>query len=282
MNRLSRLRLETFLRCQRRFQLRYVVNLPWPAPPDEPERVVWQQRGELFHQLVAQYYLGTPVDLVDESVLPDEVRGWWRAFLSRPPAAADSELKLVETTLTVPFAGWQLLGRFDLLVKNNDTIHLFDWKTGFPRPEAALANDWQTRLYMALLWLGHKAIGIDQLPADKLTMSYWYARRPEEAVTFCFERAWHERNVAELESIISQITTRSGEEKEKVWPLTEDLQECAACGYRNYCGRQEAAALAGRVLRDVGETGLPESDEVEWEEPIREQGEELVGEDRLE
>ena len=49
--------LGDFVDCRRRFQLRYMWRLSWPAVQSEPysehERVM--RRGVLFHQLVQQY-----------------------------------------------------------------------------------------------------------------------------------------------------------------------------------------------------------------------------------
>lgn len=262
MNRLSRTRLETYLRCQRRFQLRHVLQLPWPSPPEATQQTRWQQQGELFHQFVAQYYLGAPAALLDSSIIPSEVQRWWQTFLRQPPVVSSGSRPLVETTVTMPLAGWQIIGRFDLLLVSTEAVQIFDWKTGRVRDQAELANDWQTRLYMALIWGGFRALGVEQLPAEALEMTYWYARDPHKSVTLRFDQGWQEKNLAEITRLATQIS-RQMEENQAIWPLTDHLETCARCSYRNYCGRSEAAQLV--------ETPPPDRDE-ERSEPHLEEG----------
>lgn len=249
MHRLSRSGLETFLRCQRRFQLKHLQKLPWPAPPEGEDLNRHLQNGALFHQFVAQYYLGSRLEFLDVELLPIEVKRWWDAFLKHPPRVPEDGLILVETTFTVPVNRWQLVGRIDLLVQSSEGIHIYDWKTGASRSESDLLNDWQTRLYMLLLWEGYSALGLNALPAGQLAMTYWFARDPGQPITLRADEEWQKSNRESIVQIIDQINARL-EDPAKVWPLTDDLRECAVCPFRNYCGRFEAASLAGRPLSE--------------------------------
>ena len=53
-------KLQDYVDCPRRFQLRYVLMQPWPAlvvePPDEAE--LQMRRGSDFHRLAQQQALG--------------------------------------------------------------------------------------------------------------------------------------------------------------------------------------------------------------------------------
>ena len=55
---LSQFKLVTFLACQRRFQLRYLQHLPWPATPLPKHVEERMQQGQDFHQLLERHFLG--------------------------------------------------------------------------------------------------------------------------------------------------------------------------------------------------------------------------------
>ncbi|MCA9971530.1 MAG: PD-(D/E)XK nuclease family protein [Anaerolineales bacterium] len=255
---LSRGKLADFLACRRRFQLRYLRQLPWPpAPPDERVETA-VSRGQQFHQLVQRHFLGLPVDA---AALPDaQLRRWWEAFLRYRPALPAGE-PLVEISLTVPVGRHLLLGRFDLLIVGEQNgapfAHLFDWKTGRAQPPAALRDDWQTRLYLALLAEGGAALrpgsatlrpgsatlrpGSATLRPEHINLTYWYASDPDTPRTIAYDAAWHARNWADIEAAVAQI---DAELAAGVWPLTDDLAQCRVCAYQVYCGRQAAGAAA--------------------------------------
>jgi hypothetical protein len=54
--------LQDYSDCPRRFQLRYIEQLQWPAVEAEPvmENEHHQQEGQLFHRMVQQHRIGLP------------------------------------------------------------------------------------------------------------------------------------------------------------------------------------------------------------------------------
>ena len=245
----SRTKFETFLACQRRFHLRYLAQVPWPQEPTAVQAQTAMKLGELFHQLTAQYYL----QMIDsEKVLgelEEPLKGWWDNFLRTAPAVKQGERPLVELTLTLPVGDHQLLGRFDLIMVGEKSAHIYDWKTGRVRSEADLRADWQTRLYLALLVEGGSALGLPDLAAEDVAITYWYGRDPSQSKTIRYDSAWHSENWRELSQLMAQIDELPEDNIEK-WPLTADLTMCERCGYRNYCGRFEAKAVLERVLAE--------------------------------
>lgn len=244
---LSRYKLTTFLTCQRRFQLRYVTRLPWPAPPNPASLTTAFERGEQFHRLLEQYFLGLPVSLPAEA--DDRFRQWWRAFQATPPAIPPGK-RLPEMSLSVPLGGHLLFGRFDLLVVGETQAHIYDWKTERePRSAETLAADWQTRLYLALVAEGSAALGRTISP-EQVSITYWFANAPHQSVSLTYDAATHARVWAELTATVERIGRRLVAPS-AVWPLTDDWAECARCGYRAFCGRhvppvrvEDEAALA--------------------------------------
>ena len=230
---LSRTKFATFLACQRRFQLRYLRQLPWPDAPLSEQAEQVQGRGQQFHQLLERHFLGLPVELneIGDSV----VRSWWLAFQSSGLQLPHGR-SLPELSLTIPVDGHLLNGRFDLLIANNQQAHIFDWKTGKPQPESRLRYDWQTRLYLALVAESGQALGAKFAP-EQIAITYWYVSEPDKSRTIHYSQTWHEQNWAEIQQLVGQIETQL---KLDEWPLTDDWGECRVCAYQAYCGRQEA------------------------------------------
>lgn len=241
---LSRGKLADFEACRRRFQLRYVQQLPWPPAPPDTRVETAAARGQQFHQLLQRHFVGLPVDA---EALPDALlRRWWQAFLRYRPALPAGR-PLVEVGLTLPAGKHLLTGRFDLLILGaRDAApyaHLFDWKTGRARPAAALRDDWQTRLYLALLAEGGAALWPEgaRLDPAHISLTYWYASEPDMPQTIAYDAAWHARNWAEILALVDQIDAQPAAGD---WPLTADWSHCRSCAFQVVCGRQAAGAAA--------------------------------------
>jgi hypothetical protein len=228
--------------------LRYVTRLAWPTPPNTASLTTAFERGEQFHRLLQQYFLGLPVSLPAEA--DDRFRQWWQAFQTTPPPIPAGR-RYPEMSLSVPLGGHLLFGRFDLLVVGDGVAHIFDWKTERePRAAATLAADWQTRLYLALAVEGSAAVG-PAIPPHGIAITYWFANAPQQSVTLSYDAATHAQVWAELTAAVERIERRLVAPA-AIWPLTDDWAECARCGYRAYCGRhvpptpveEDAAALA--------------------------------------
>lgn len=234
---LSRYKLDTFLTCQRRFHLRFQRRLPWPNRPLGDRWAEVREQGEQFHRLLERHFLGLPI--VAEAIPNVAVRRWWSLFQNHvilPEGAA-----YPERSLTVPIEGHVLNGRFDLLMLSPATAHIFDWKTGQPRNEAELRQDWQTRLYLAMLAEGSAALG-QTLQPEQIAITYWYVNDPEVPRTIRYHQTWHSQNWADIQAVVSQVNAALAVD---TWPLTDEWANCRHCAYQSYCGRQEAGPAIG-------------------------------------
>ena len=265
---LSQYKLATFLTCQRRFQLRYLRRLPWPATPLPERTEQLLQQGQDFHQLLERHFLGLPVS---PATIPDsQVRQWWQAFTDHAPVphVPNSARFLPESGLTVPLGNHLLYGRFDLLVIGENAnkqlfAHVFDWKTGRPATTEELNGRWQTRLYLALLAEGGSAFWPQNvhLAPEQISLTYWYVQTADSPITIRYSSAAHQANWAELEQIAAQLETATLANE---WPLTEDWSICRACAYQAFCGRQGAG------------TAVPELDEQEETDPPERPNEQML------
>lgn len=243
MIQLSQSKLSTWRTCERKFQLSYVEHSEWPVEPMAHQATEALEMGATFHMLVAQrILLGDQFEMVS---LPLEapLKDWWEAFLAKGPVAKMSSTAAtyrVESALSTQInSEIKLFGRIDLLIAAKNSIEIFDWKTGRPRTKADLEQDWQTRIYMALLYKSCQTICGEKIAADQISMTYWYVRQPEKSVRISCTDEWHAKNWEEIRTFAEQITSRihSGC---LIWPLTADLAECGRCTFNAICGREPA------------------------------------------
>lgn len=76
--------LQDYLDCPRRFELRYLRQLQWPAVESEPvlENECRQPEGQLFHRLGQQHLPGIPLEkLTSLASSPNLRRSCWSSLL---------------------------------------------------------------------------------------------------------------------------------------------------------------------------------------------------------
>ncbi len=236
---LSQARLLAFLTCRRRFQLRYLDQLSWPVAPLVPQQRSAVEQGQKFHQLLERFFLGLPISDLD--IADRQLQLWWRRFeenlLPLPPGRALPELRL-----TVPVGRHFLTGRFDLVIIRNEkeqpAVHIYDWKTSRPRPAEELREEWQSKLYLAMLAESKGALieGNGTLIPEQIKLTYWYVTDPHTPRTITYSREQHEQNWEEIQTVVTDIHSCV---QKGLWPLTDNWRHCRSCTYWAYCGRFE-------------------------------------------
>ncbi len=227
--------LQDYFDCPRRFQLRYVDQLHWPAVEAEPalENEYRQQQGQFFHRLAQQFLLGLPADRLSRLASSPDLARWWENFqgsFSNPKELGDLH---AETTLSAPILGHRLLAKYDLIAVHDGKATIYDWKTYHKRPK----NEWmairmQTRVYRYLLAVAGSSLnGGQAIRPESIEMVYWYADFPSEPAVFRYDESQFKRDASALEKLVSEIEGRENFE------LTDDEAKCRYCPYRSYCNR---------------------------------------------
>ena len=95
--------LQDIIDCPRRFYLRYVRQLRYPAAEAEPLRAFEQhvEHALRFHQLVHQHQVGIPADALEASIADETVGAWWKSYLAHAPADLPPS-RFSEIALSVP------------------------------------------------------------------------------------------------------------------------------------------------------------------------------------
>jgi len=246
LNTLSQSSLQDYVDCARRFQLRYVDRLSYPAIESEPtlENEKHQQEGEYFHRLVQQYLIGIPAEQISKLANTPNLQRWWshwQDFRSANERRDFGSLLLPEATLSAPLRHYRLLAKYDLIAIAENKVTIYDWKTYRKRPRSEfLSARMQTRVYRALLvHAGAHLNNGKPFEPEQIEMVYWFSDFPNDPARFTYTSAQYKRDWDLLLKLADEIKTASS------YPLTDDRTKCLYCPYRSYCERGVKAGDIG-------------------------------------
>jgi len=234
--------LETLERCPRRFYLRYIRDLAWPAPltTAEEEWEASMRRGQLFHLLVQQSAMGVDVAPTVSALGDPELRQWWRHFCEHPPRGATGGALHTEIELSASIGPHRLVAKLDRVVCGPDgAVRIFDWKTGRAPPDRErLASSWQTTVYRYAVV---ESFGLARgVAPEQVELVYWHAAYPHALTPITYSRAEHAAARGRIQSAVSRVATAGS--SEEAFAATPENGECLRCPYRSYCERGRSAA----------------------------------------
>lgn len=237
--------LQDFEVCPRRFQLRYIEQLRWPAvesePVEEAERLA--QLGTDFHRLVQQHLIGLDEATLAQTVAHAEpdLQRWWQNYLVHRPVSLAEATVFPELTLSMPQGGFRLLSKFDVLARWPDGRWLIiDWKTAHKKPpRSVLERRMQSRVYPYVLASAGTSLNQGRpIKPDTITMMYWYPQFPTEPEKFSYSQKSFKRDETALDRLIERVKAAA---RQGNFPLVADERPCVYCVYRSYCARDVAA-----------------------------------------
>jgi CRISPR/Cas system-associated exonuclease Cas4 (RecB family) len=243
LHSLSQSSLQDYNDCPRRFELRYLQRLAYPAIESEPalENEKHQQEGEYFHRLVQQHLIGIPAEQVSKLANTDNLQRWWENYINAKDLTGFTNRALrenpsglyTEITLSAPLGKFRLVAKYDLIAIGENKATIYDWKTYRKRPKNEwLHIRWQTRVYRALLvQAGAHLNGGKPFTPEQIEMVYWFADFPAEPARFAYKADQYKRDWDALLKISDEITNTSSFLK------TDDVSKCNYCPYRSYCDR---------------------------------------------
>jgi CRISPR/Cas system-associated exonuclease Cas4 (RecB family) len=296
----SQANLQDYVDCRRRFQLRHLLQLAWPAIQAEPaeEHENHSLQGELFHRLVHQHQLGIPPERLtrlaqaakgtwqaDREEGDNRLAVWWDNYLRSPvsltggapaPLAGQASpaglprQRHPEVTLSAPMAGHRLLAKLDLVaLEPASRVVIVDWKTSRTRPGRPwLAARLQTRVYRYIVVeagaRGYSGAALNEARSwrpDQVEMVYWFANYPDQP-----ERLQYgEREYLADREYLSALTAEISHAGEDEFFLTEDTRRCRLCSYRSLCNRGIEAGSAAPAADSPDEASEIEEAPASWE-----------------
>jgi CRISPR/Cas system-associated exonuclease Cas4 (RecB family) len=234
--------LQDYVDCPRRFQLRYVRRLRWPAIEVEPalENERHLRRGAAFHRLVRQHLLGLPVETLSRAVTDAVLQRWWHNYLENGLAGLPSH-RYPEVRLSMSVGDHRLVAKYDLVaVEPGQRALIVDWKTNRERPRRGwLAERLQTRVYpYVLVQAARELDGAPVVQSDRVAMVYWFANFPSAPERFRYAGDQHRADEEYLVNLIEEVEASIGACPDgALLPRTEDRERCRICRYRSLCQR---------------------------------------------
>lgn len=256
---LSQGQLNILETCPRKFQHIHLDQLGIHIDPVQQERLNW---GSRFHLLMQQRELGLPVEaLVEED---RELQHWVTALVD---AASDvltpnpQTFREAEHCRTLNFQGYVLTVIYDLLIEDENSAQIVDWKT-YPEPKdrQKLAKNWQTQLYRFVL-----AQTSDYAP-EQISMSYWFVKsQPHpQSLTFPYDTAQHEKTRNDLTKLLNQLTewhVRYQDFGIAFPQVALSAEKCSDCNFAIRCQRTSESSTSNNRqllanLADIQEVSL--------------------------
>ena len=242
---LSQSSLQDYHDCPRRFELRYLQRLAYPAIETEPalENEKHQQEGEYFHRLVQQHLIGIPTEQIGKLANTDNLQRWWENYTNASDLRGLEDLGGLypEIALSAPLGKFRLVAKYDLIAVDNNKITIYDWKTYRKRPKNEwLQIRWQTRIYRALLiQAGAHLNNGKPFKPEQIEMIYWFTDFPNEPARFIYKADQYKRDWDALTKIADEITRASDGSTSLTtgFPKTDEASKCSYCPYRSYCNR---------------------------------------------
>jgi hypothetical protein len=234
--------LKDYLDCPRRFELRYLLSLDWPAIQSEPvlELEHFIEDGKAFHRLIYQHLCGISSEKLTPFIKGNTLSRWWRSFsINQLHLLVDGE-QMPELKVIVPFEGFILTGQFDLLIWTPDNrMFIYDWKTTSSKPNIhAIRRGIQSRLYPLLVSIiGQENVSKYSCLPDEINMVYWFPDYPENTVSINYSNYQFQEDRAFFKSLLNEIVvTEPGN-----YLMTPDERRCLYCQYRSLCNRGETS-----------------------------------------
>lgn len=251
--------LQDYADCARRFELRYIKRLRYPAVEATPalqyERRMRQ--GARFHKLVQQHLLGLPAKTLAASLGDDpELAAWWQTFRQTGLAGLPSQ-RHCEIALQTHLAGRRLIAKYDLLALDADgQAVIVDWKTGGRVPSRGmLERRMQTILYRYVLAKAGAHLYGGAIPPQRIRMIYCFVAAGGERLRLDYSPQQFDADEAFLLQTLAQIDGADG------FALTDNEARCRFCTYRSLCERGEAGPLDFYdALDEADELEEPEAD----------------------
>lgn len=246
--------LQDFVDCRRRFLLRYIHGISWPALPSEPanESELRLMRGAQFHHYLHQHSTGIPYELLSELIKDETLIQWWRAYLQHAWPMIEElgdKYRDSEINLSAPLMGYRLIAKLDLLlVSSAGKVTIVDWKTTSQRPKRRwLQERMQTKVYPYLVarsW--DKFFPGEEVHRENIEMIYWFPAFPDQLVRFSYSSEKYNEDEEFLSGIFKEITRLEEAEFFK----TNIEARCGFCVYRSLCDRGVGAGEFGELEDD--------------------------------
>lgn len=233
----SQSNLQTFLDCQRKFELKYLQRQIWPAIQTEPILLIEEhiKNGNQFHLMAQQFFTSLQPDVILSQTNNQILQDWWVSFLKFVQQFENHHCQ-PEVFISSNLENRRFVGIFDLLVFSpGEKYYIIDWKTNNRKPgRSILEKHIQTRLYPLLLTLaGDQWNNNKKIEPLQIEMIYWFTNDPEHPESFLYSQQQFEEDLEFFHQLVEIIEKTKPNE----FRLTDNEKLCKFCQYRSLCNR---------------------------------------------
>jgi CRISPR/Cas system-associated exonuclease Cas4 (RecB family) len=212
--------LKTWSKCQKKYEFDYVRKLNWPSNPKN------FRLGKGVHQLLDYESRNLPIEPILQDTDEDIHQVW--SILHRCRWAT-LPIIVSEWGFSLEVDGKWIYGRIDRIVRDGDTIHILDWKTGTGIPKFP-EEDWQTLIYLYAVYTAQRDLGIS-IRSDQLVFTYVQVRKGQVVERqIPYSDAMHQHTAQKLAETFRAIESTGS------FRLPGPTCPDSFCPYRKICG----------------------------------------------
>ena len=244
-------RLQDYVDCQRKFELKHILKIKWPAieckPYNDYERNIVD--GQHFHQLIHQHQVGLPLDLLQYQAQALDMVKWWNAYLSFITQFELPSMRYPEYRLSTIYNEHIIIGQYDLLAIDPEVrMVIVDWKTSTHKTSIARQMERiQSRFYPFLFISAGKPLNINnEIRPESIEMIYWYANFPAQLIHLKYSSENYHQDQLFFDNLLEEIIYK----KPGQFLLTGNHKFCLNCSYQSFCDR---GSSAGPLSEDIDE-----------------------------
>jgi len=247
----SAYKLQDYLDCERRFELKYLLKQQWPAIRSEPIYELEQQMqlGQQFHLFAQQFFSNIATGEIQKQINDETLSLWWDNFVPFAKNLLSQEYD-AEHKISIKLNNMRFIAILDLLIiDKNMKYAIIDWKTNKKKPSSQqIKNSIQSRLYPLVLFLSeNERISPNHISPDQIEMLYWFANFPDQIESFQYSNYQYQEDLTFLQELIQKISQKKPGEFLK----TTRTQSCKFCQYRSLCERGTIAGSQDNPEVDI-------------------------------
>ena len=251
--------LQDYVTCQRRFELKAIERLQWPALPSQPvqEQEEHMRNGVLFHQFANQFFLGIPEENISALIHNSNMQRWWNHFTAYFTEETKREFIVFEHTLAGYLNQLPLLAKLDAIRVVDDLWMIYDWKTGLHLPKRhTMQAKIQSRLYPYMLASFGSGLNNNQpIKPEQIQMIYWFPEFPQQPIILPYSQEKFDEDQAYLQTLLTEIMQKESGQ----FNLTDNEKNCIYCVYRSLCARGTIAGNFEDIEEEDDEAQLLDS-----------------------
>jgi hypothetical protein len=232
--------LKTFISCPYKFWLKYNEGIILKRFPSV-EAMNKIQLGNQFHLLSNRYFLNidTGVEYISDDMA---ILKKWMDNLKRKFPIDKNFMYLPEYKLKTDISTKDLENRFcleanfDLIVKNNNELRIWDWKTGNVKKEIeSWNNDFQTIVYLFTIGeaVNNKISGFEEYQLENIRMNYWKPESDGNLANIIYNKEKHEKYRKCLVDLLENIVKFNYSK----FDMHCEMKHCKDCEFFAICSK---------------------------------------------